>query len=127
MLLIISKSSSNNPVVADLPLAVDGTIDMSMLTSTKSFTDCLAHFKTIMNKSNDELKQEKQQKLKRRHDEIQTWNTKLTKQRKQEKQTQQLSDLEKLELCAKKKRNAETISTKTKKSCKEMVEYKTSS
>ena len=95
----IIKSSSSNPVVADLPLAVDGTIDMSMLTSTKSFTDCLAHFKTIMNKSDDELKQEKQQKQKKRKHEIQTEHQ-SQKKRKQEKQTQQLSDLEKLELCA---------------------------
>ena len=98
----ISKSSSNNPVVTDLPLAVDGTIDMSMLTSTTSFTDCLAHFKTIMNKSNDELKQEKQQKLKRRHDEIKTEHQ-AQKKRKQDKKTTQLSDLEKLEQCAKDK------------------------
>ena len=96
----ISKSSSKNPVVTDLPLAVNGTIDMSMLTSTKSFTDCLAHFATIMNKSDDELKQEKQQKLKRRHDDIQTEHQ-AQKKRKQDNKTQQLSDLEKLELCAK--------------------------
>ena len=99
----ISKSCSNNPVVADLPLAVDGTIDMSMLTSRKSFTDCLAHFATIMNKSDDELKHEKQQKLKRRHDEIQIEHQ-AKKQRKQDNETQQLSDLEKLELCAENKK-----------------------
>ena len=104
----ISKSTSKNPVIADLPLAVDGTIDMSILTSTKSFTDCLAHFKTIMNKSDDELKQEKQQKLKRRHDEIQTEHQ-AKKQRKQDKKTTQLSDLEKLEQFAENQRNAQTI------------------
>ena len=100
--LDISKSSSNNPVVTDLPLAVDGTIDMSMLTSTKSFTDCLAHFATIMNKSDDELKHENNRSLNVAMTRL-TWNTKLTKQRKEDKKTQQLSDLEQLELCAKKK------------------------